>query len=112
MVKNSLCIFVALFLFADYEPRGSATRTGHAGSSSLSRATAVNAGPSQGREGRKTVRANAEPRKGAPKRRGRPPGSKKVRKRVRMRTIPEEVSTDAQTSDEDEGKLLHFMKYS
>jgi hypothetical protein len=30
---------------------------------------------------------------------------------MRMRTIPEEVSTDAQTSDEDEGKLLYFMKY-
>ncbi len=111
MVKNSLCIFVALFLFVDYEqhpPMGSATRRGHAGSSSSSRATAVNAGPSQGRG--KIVRANAAPRRGAPKRRGRPPGSKNVR--MRMRTIPEEVSTDAQTSDEDEGKLLHFMKYS
>jgi hypothetical protein len=32
--------------------------------------------------------------------------------RMRMRTIPEEVSMDAQTSDEDEGELLHFMKYS
>ncbi len=76
MVKNSLFIFVALFLFVDYEPMGSATRRGHAGSSSSSRATAVNAGPSQGRA--KTVRANAAPRRGAPKRRGRLPGSKNV----------------------------------
>ncbi len=104
MVKKSFCIFVAFFLFVDYEPpMGSATRRGHA-----SRATDVNAGPSQGRA--KTVRAKAAPRRGAPKRRGRPPGSKNVR--MRMRTIPEEVSTDAQTSDEDEGKLLYFMKYS
>ena len=109
MVKKSFCIFVALFLFVDYEPpMGSATRRGHAGTSSSSRATDVNAGPSQGRA--KTVRAKAAPRRGAPKRRGRPPGSKNVR--MRMRTIPEEVSTDAQTSDEDEGKLLYFMKYS
>jgi|FrelakmetLWP11LW_1041352.scaffolds.fasta_scaffold137125_1 hypothetical protein len=105
MVKNSLCIFVALFLFADYEPMGSATRTGHGESSSSSRATAVNAGPSQPCRG-------APKQRGAPKRRGRPPGSKNVRMRMRMRTIPEEVSTDAQTSDEDEGELLHFMKYS
>ena len=88
MVKKSFCIFVALFLFVDYEPpMGSATRRGHAGTSSSSRATDVNAGPSQGRA--KTLRANAAQRRGAPKQRGRPPGSKNIRQK--LRTILEEV---------------------
>jgi len=77
------------FLFLDYQPHppmGSTTRRGHAGSSS-SRATAFNAGPSQGRA--KTLRANAAQRRGAPKQRGRPPGSKNIRQK--LRTILEEV---------------------
>ena len=82
--------------FLEYHPQPStARRTGAATSSAGRRSQRTT--PSQNRGA--TQRRGTAARRGAtPKRRGRPPGSRNVR----LRPIPEEETTDAQTSDDED----------